>query len=190
MDVSYRKRGDMAWRAGLPLLRLHGEQVYRRNIFNLVVPNLFAGSIVDLESDTTYEAPNNTTINATTTFEGTYYLTADGTPEQPIVISATGDGEVIIDGRGNFNLFNVKAADYTYFEGLTFRNTDIAIWAGTQAIAGAKGLTVKRCRFEDVGMGVFTNYSGSTTTTTSPTPTTTRSRWTAACTTSASCGTC
>ena len=28
---------------------------------------------------------NQTTINATTTFEGTYYLTADGTPDQPIV---------------------------------------------------------------------------------------------------------
>ena len=68
---------------------------------------------------------------------------------------------MILDGRGNFNLFNVKAADYNYFEGITFRNTDIAIWAGTQFIAGSKGLTVKRCRFEDVGMGVFTNYSGS-----------------------------
>ena len=54
---------------------------------------------------------NQTTINATTTFEGTYYLTADGTPERPIVIKAAGDGEVIIDGRDNFNLFNVKAAD-------------------------------------------------------------------------------
>ena len=74
---------------------------------------------------------------------------------------AGGDGDVIIDGRGNFNRFNVKAADYNYFEGITFRNTDIAIWAGTQFIAGAKGLTVKRCRFEQVGMGVFTNYSGS-----------------------------
>ena len=74
---------------------------------------------------------------------------------------AAGDGEVIIDGRGNFNLFNVKAADYNYFEGITFRNTQIAIWAGTQFIAGSKGLTVKRCRFEDVGMGVFSNYSGS-----------------------------
>ena len=104
---------------------------------------------------------NQTTINATTTFEGTYYLTADGTPEKPIVIKAAGDGEVIIDGRGNFNLFNVKAADYNYFEGITFRNTDIAIWAGTQFIAGSKGLTVKRCRFEQVGMGVFSNYSGS-----------------------------
>src|SRR6185436_18431204 len=90
---------------------------------------------------------NNTQINATTTFEGTYYLTADGTPEKPIVIKAAGDGEVIIDGRGNFNLVNVKAADYNYFEGITFRNTQIAIWAGTQFIAGSKGLTVKRCRY-------------------------------------------
>src|SRR4030095_3818862 len=102
---------------------------------------------------------NQTTVNATTTFEGTYYLTADGTPERPIVIKAAGDGEVVLDGRNNFNLFNVKAADYNYFEGITFRNTSIAIWAGTQFIAGSKGLTVKRCRFEQVGMGVFTNYS-------------------------------
>lgn len=259
VEVSFRKQGDTDWRTGLPLLRLHGEQVYWRNIFNLVVPNMFAGSILDLEPGTAYEtrfvltdpdgvrgaaadatkvvtvrtrpepvpapggkvyhvyptkwkgpkiepafegimcaynyycgagdtAPggrprvkpgdtilvhaglyayhyefyaNQTTVNATTTFEGTYYLTADGTAEKPIVIKAAGDGEVILDGRGNFNLFNVKAADYHYFEGLTFRNTGIAIWAGTQAIAGATGLTVKRCRFEDVGMGVFSNYSGS-----------------------------
>lgn len=257
--VAFRRQGDAAWRDGLPLLRLHGEQVFQRNVFNLVVPNMFAGSVLDLEPDTAYEvrfvlrdpdgvtgpaadatkvvtvrtrpeptpaaggkvyhvyptkwqgpktepafegimcaynyycgagdtAPggrprvkpgdtilvhaglyayhyefyaNNTQINATTTFEGTYYLTADGTPERPIVIKAAGDGEVILDGRGNFNLFNVKAADYTYFEGITFRNTQIAIWGGTQFIAGSKGLTVKRCRFEDVGMGVFTNFSGS-----------------------------
>jgi hypothetical protein len=104
---------------------------------------------------------NQTTVNATTTFEGTYYLTADGTEDRPIVIMAAGDGEVIIDGRDNFNLFNVKAADYHYFEGITFRNTDIAIWAGTQFIAGSKGLTVKGSRFEQVGLGVFSNFSGS-----------------------------
>jgi hypothetical protein len=259
VEVSYRKPGETAWREAMPLARLHGEQVYQRNVFNLVTPNMFAGSILDLEPDTAYEArfvmtdpdgiggpatnatkivtvrtrrepapaaggktyhvyptkwkgpktepafegimcaynyycgagdtapggrprvkpgdtilvhagtyayhyefyANQTTINATTTFEGTYYLTADGTPDRPIVIKAAGDGEVIVDGRGNFNLFNVKAADYNYFEGITFRNTQIAIWAGTQFIAGSKGLTVKRCRFEDVGMGVFSNYSGS-----------------------------
>jgi hypothetical protein len=101
------------------------------------------------------------TINATTPFEGTYYLSASGTPEKPIVIKAAGDGEVIFDGNGNFNLFNTKIANYNYFEGITIRNTDIGIWAGTQFIAGSKGLTVKRCRFENVNTAIFTNYSGS-----------------------------
>ncbi len=104
---------------------------------------------------------NDHSVNATTPFEGTYYLTADGTPEKPIVIKAAGDGEVVFDGNGNFNLFNVKAADYNYFEGVTIRNTEIAIWAGTQFIAGSKGLTVKDCKFENVNIGVFSNYSGS-----------------------------
>src|SRR5260370_24146685 len=100
-------------------------------------------------------------INATTPYEGTYYLTASGTADKPIVIKGAGDGDVIFDGNGNFNLFNVKAANYNYFEGVTIRNTDIAIWAGTQFIAGSKGLTVKKCRFENVNLGIFTNYSGS-----------------------------
>ena len=90
-------------------------------------------------STTATNTPTTPPSTATTPLEGTYYLTADGTPEQPIVIKAAGDGEVIFDGAGNFTLFNVKAADYNYFEGLTFRNTDIAIWAGTQFIAGSKG---------------------------------------------------
>ena len=70
------------------------------------------------------------TVNVTSPYEGTYYLSASGTPERPIAIKAAGDGDVIFDGSGNFALFNVKAANYNYFEGLTFRNTDIAIWAG------------------------------------------------------------
>ena len=71
--------------------------------------------------------------------DGTYYLTADGTPEMPIAIMAAGDGEVVFDGNGNFALFDVRAADYTYFEGITFRNAEVAIWAGTQFLAGSKG---------------------------------------------------
>ena len=189
VDVSYRKVGRAArGRRGMPLLRLQGERVTQPNVFNLVSPNMFAGSILDLEPDTAYEArfvltdpdgvsgpaanatktvtvrtrpepkpaeggkvyhvypvgytgpktepsftgimcaynyycgagdtapggrprvkpgdtilvhagtyayryelyANQTTINATTTFEGTYYLTADGTPEKPIVIKARG----------------------------------------------------------------------------------------------------
>ncbi len=259
VEVSYRKQGDAAWKPGMPLMRLQGERIIQPSVWNVVSPNMFAGSILDLEPDTAYEARfvlsdpdgiggaasnatkivtvrtrpepmpapggavyhvypptytgpklqpafegimcaynyycgagdtaptgrprvkpgdtvlvhagvyaphyefygNQRTVNTTTTFEGTYYLTADGTPEKPIVIKAAGDGEVVLDGRGNFTLFNTKAADYNYIEGITFRNTDIAIWAGTQFIAGGKGLTVKHCRFENVGLGIFTNYSGS-----------------------------
>ena len=102
-----------------------------------------------------YEYTNNASVNRTVPLDGTYYLTADGTPDMPTAIKAAGDGEVIFDGAGNFNLFNVKGADYTYFEGITFRNTEIAFWAGTQFITGSKGLTVRRCRFEDVGVGVL-----------------------------------
>ena len=56
VEVSYRKQGETAWRTGMPLVRLHGEQVFQRNVFNLVTPNMFAGSILDLEPDTAYEA--------------------------------------------------------------------------------------------------------------------------------------
>jgi len=250
VDVFYRKQGETQWKQGLPLLRLHGERIYQnQGVFDVVSPNMFAGSILDLEPNTPYEArfvmtdpdgfqgqggqsvtkvvtvrtrpepiptdykgtkvepafdglmcaynyycgggdtvtagrprvkpgdvilvhagtykyhpeyyTGDRSINATTPVEGTYYLTASGTPEKPIVIKGAGDGEVIFDGNGNFNLFNVKVANYNYFEGVTIRNTDIAIWAGTQFIAGSKGLTVKRCRFENVNLGIFSNYAGS-----------------------------
>ena len=93
-----------------------------------------------------------------TTFDGAYLLTARGTPERPIVIRAAGDGEVIFDGDGAFRLFDVMGADYNIFEGLTIRNTEVAFWAGVKDVAGAKGLTVRNCRIENVGVGVTTQY--------------------------------
>ena len=252
VEVSFRKQAETDWSPALPLLRLQGERIFSA-LFDVVTPNMFAGSILDLEPDTDYQArfvmtdPDGVVGEASKTvtvrtraepvpsedgrvfhvyprgfegsrlepsftglmcaynyscrggdgatagrprvgpgdivlvhaglyrnnryeygqtggtfpYEGTYFLTADGTPARPIVIKAAGDGEVIFDGSGNFALFNVMAADYTYFEGITFRNTEFAIWAGQQLIAGAKGLSVKHSRFEDVGVGVFTNYAGS-----------------------------
>jgi len=256
VQVSFRKAGTSDWKPALPLLRLQGERIYAESRVDVIAPNMFAGSILDLEPDTPYEArfvmsdpegvrgtaervvtvrtraepmpyaggrvshvyphgfkgqktepsfeglmcaynywcagtdwatsgrprvrpgdtilvhagtykynryeyTNNANVNRTVPLDGTYYLTADGTPDMPIVIKAAGDGEVIFDGDGNFALFDVKAADYTYFEGITFRNAEVGIAAGTQFIAGAKGLTVKKSRFENVGAGIFTNYAGS-----------------------------
>jgi len=257
VEVSYRKKGATEWKSAMPLMRLNGEHVYwgraeaDDHIINVIVPNMFAGSILDLEPGTQYEArlalsdpdggsttrivtvatrpdpkpatgghvyhvypPNwkgpkepNSFVNlncaynyhcgggdesmadrprvqagdiilvhagvyqsfydwysrdsSTRPVEGTYYLFGNGTPDKPIVIKAAGDGEVIFDGRGNFNLFNVQKANYNYFEGITFRNTEIAIQAGLQMIAGSTGLTVKHCRFENINLGIVTSYSGS-----------------------------
>jgi hypothetical protein len=256
VDVAFRKRGSEGWRPALPLLRLQGERIYAESRIDLIAPNMFAGSVLDLEPGTAYdvrltmadpdgvqgersrtvtvstrpepqpypggrvfhvyppghtgqkiepafeglmcaynfwcagtdwatsgrprvrpgdtilvhagvyqynryEYTNNASVNRTVPLDGTYYLTADGTEDMPIAIKAAGDGAVVFDGAGNFALFDVRAADYTYFEGITFRNAEVAIQAGTQFIAGARGLTVKRSRFENVGAGVFTNFAGS-----------------------------
>jgi hypothetical protein len=95
------------------------------------------------------------------TFDGTYLLTAKGTPDKPIVIKAAGDGEVIFDGDGAFRLFDVMGSAYNIFDGITFRNTEVAFWAGVKEVAGAVGLAVRNCRFEGVGVGIQTQYAGS-----------------------------
>jgi len=252
VSATYRRKGEQSWKEALPLLRLQAEQLNSGPI-QYTAPNMFAGSIFDLEPDTEYECrfilsdpdgvegPAEKLITARTRFEprpfeggrvyhvyppqykgpkqepaftgllaayytgasrsdnfntfpprvqpgdtilvhagtykddrfryggglgtsvsdGTYYLTQSGTPERPIVIKAAGDGEVVFDGDGNPTLFNVMAANYNYFEGLTIRNTELAFLAGWKNIAGSRGLTIKRCRFEDVGRGVHTDWSGS-----------------------------
>jgi hypothetical protein len=252
VEVTYRKAGASSWKQGMPLFRLGGEKVIRADLgLDYTVPNIFAGSILDLEPDTEYEARfqmrdpdgvqgesvhavkvktrgepkaaqdgrvlhvyppgwkgekqepaftglkrayfgsgngdwavvSERKVRAGDTilihaglykgdrfqyshplgldFDGTYVLTAKGTAERPIVIRAAGDGEVIFDGDGAHQLFNVMAADHHIFEGLTIRNTDVAFQAGLKDVIGAKGLTVRNCRLEDVGIAVTTQYAGS-----------------------------
>jgi hypothetical protein len=96
-----------------------------------------------------------------TVSSGTYFLTQSGTAEKPIVIKAAGDGEAIFDGDNAYNLFNVMAANYNYFEGLTIRNTELAFQGGLKNITGSSGLTIKRSRFENVGRAIYTDWSGS-----------------------------
>jgi len=95
------------------------------------------------------------------TFDGTYLLTAKGTAEKPIVIKAAGDGEVIFDGDGAFRLFDVMGTAYNIFDGITFRNAEVAFWAGVKDVAGATGLVVRNCRFESVGIGIEAQFAGS-----------------------------
>ena len=94
-------------------------------------------------------------------FDGTYYLTQNGTPDKPIVIKAAGDGEVIFDGAGCQYLFNLMGGNYNYFEGITIRNTNVAFLLGIKGIAGSSGFTLKHSRLYDVGRAVQDDWSGS-----------------------------
>ncbi len=96
-----------------------------------------------------------------TPFDGTNWLTIKATAEMPITIRSAGDGQVVFDGAGNHRLIDVTASAHHIFDGLTFRNTDVAVFAGFKNVTGAVGLTVRNCRFEDVGFGVWTEYEGS-----------------------------
>ncbi len=94
-------------------------------------------------------------------FTGSWSLSLKGTAEKPITIKGAGDGEAIFDGAGNHKLFDVIASQHHIFEGLTFRNTEVAIFAGEKEVLGAVALTVRNCRFEDIGVGVWTENAGS-----------------------------
>ena len=56
VQVSFRKTGTSEWQPALPLLRLQGERIYAESRVDVIAPNMFAGSILDLEPDTSYEA--------------------------------------------------------------------------------------------------------------------------------------
>jgi len=251
VSVFYRKKGQQAWKEGLPLLRLDHERI-NENSLQYIVPNMFAGSIFDLEPGTDYECrlvladpdgvdgkaenivavhtrpepkpaaggnvyhvyppgfsgqkqqpaftgllgayytgssgadyfnaypprvkPGDTILVHAGVYKddrykyggplgtlssGTYFLTQSGTADKPIVIKGAGDGDAIFDGDGAYNLFNLMAANYNYFEGLTIRNTELAFWAGYKNLTGASGITIKNCKLENIGRGVYSDWSGS-----------------------------
>jgi len=120
-----------------------------------------AGLYLSKHDHYSHEINSGYTTCCGTPWDATYYLTQDGTAERPIAIVAAGDGEVIFDGDGNTVLFNLMGGQYHYFEGITFRNTDIAMEAGMKEIAGTKGLSVKHCRFENIGVAVHSDWAGS-----------------------------
>src|SRR5215211_439036 len=74
VDVQFRAVGESAWRRALPLVRIGGENVYRRREnLDYTVPDGFAGSILNLEPGTEYECqfkltdPDGVTGQATQT---------------------------------------------------------------------------------------------------------------------------
>ncbi|MDH3650318.1 MAG: hypothetical protein OEQ53_11580 [Saprospiraceae bacterium] len=57
VTVNYRKKGDNTWSVAHPLLRIGGEKVYgHQQRWMYTTPHMFAGSILNLEESTEYEA--------------------------------------------------------------------------------------------------------------------------------------
>src|ERR1051325_2193921 len=57
VEVTFRKARDTNWKHALPLFRLGGEKVIRKDLgLDYTAPDMFAGSIFDLQPDTEYEA--------------------------------------------------------------------------------------------------------------------------------------
>src|SRR4030081_107875 len=55
VDVRFRAVGETAWRSALPLVRIGGENIYRRREgLDYTVPEGFAGSILNLQPGTEY----------------------------------------------------------------------------------------------------------------------------------------
>ncbi len=125
---------------------------------NSFQPRVQPGDVILVHAGTYREERRRYAGPNSTLFDGTFYLTADGTAERPIVIRAAGDGEVIFDGADNAVLFDLTAADHHYVEGLTVRNTDVAFLLGRKRMLGAVGFTLVRSRLENVGRGVYTDW--------------------------------
>ena len=127
---------------------------------NSFQPRVKPGDVILVHAGTYREERRRYAGPNSTLFDGTFYLTADGTADKPIVIKTAGDGDVIFDGDGNAVLFDLTAADHHYVEGITVRNTEVAFLLGRKRIVGAVGFTLKNSRIENVGRGVFTDWGG------------------------------
>jgi len=106
----------------------------------------------------THEIDSGYTTCCGTTWDGTYYLTADGTEEMPITIKAAGDGEVIFDGADNYVLFNMMGGDWHLFEGITFAIPPLPLRQALKALPVPKAswlntaaLKMSRPRFTATG---------------------------------------
>src|ERR1041385_6624428 len=71
-----------------------------------------AGVYLSKHDHYSHEINSRFTTCCGTPWDGTYYLTQDGTPDKPIAIVAAGDGEAIFDGDNNTVLFNMMGGDY------------------------------------------------------------------------------
>jgi len=119
-----------------PLLRLQGERIYQTDgVFNVISPNMFAGSILDLEPDTGYEA--RFTMSDPDGFIGQTAKIVTKT----VSVRTRPEPKPYTGGR----VFHVYPPNYK----------------GTRIEPAFDGLMCAYNYYCVVNLGIFTNYSGS-----------------------------
>lgn len=92
VSVRYRKQGETAWRDGLPLFRVHPEEV------SVSIPEQFAGSVFDLEPGTTYEielhAVDPDGLDQTESVTGTTRAVPPAEPVSPVPVNVASASEL------------------------------------------------------------------------------------------------
>lgn len=112
VGVRYRKEGDSAWRDGLPLFRVHPEEI------SVSVPEQFAGSIFDLAPGTTYEIElhfiDPEGLDQTETLSATTRVLPAAEPATPSIVNVTTASELSSALSGAQPGDVITLADATY----------------------------------------------------------------------------
>jgi hypothetical protein len=91
-------------------------------------------------------------------YTGRFSAALKGEVHRPIVLRPAGDGEVVLQGEGHqADLLDLNGARHVHLENLSLRHARTAIRVGKRGEAGAVGLVVRRCKFEDVISGIVTS---------------------------------
>lgn len=128
-----------------------------------------AGAFAGLEAAYQAAHPGDRILVHAGVYTGSYTWAKSGLPGQPIVIQGAGDGEAVLVNNRARQMFNICRADWLWFENLTFRDPGtgdgghtidgVALLAGNYGLEGCtpgcKGLVVRRCTFEDIGVGIM-----------------------------------
>ena len=121
-----------------------------------------AGAIVGLMAAYQQARPGDVLLLHAGIYEGPFALEKPGEPGKPIVFRGGVDGEAIIQGPDHkTNLIDGWDADYLTFEHVTFRRARMALRCGLHGGAGASGLVVRHCKFEDLIFGIWTDSENS-----------------------------
>jgi Malectin domain/Right handed beta helix region len=88
-------------------------------------------------------------------------LRIKATAEKPLVIKAAGDGEVVIDGDGMPEGFDLRGAKHVIIEGITFQNCGMTLHlSDPDVVEPSEDITIRNCIFRDIAFAACGMHTG------------------------------